>query len=108
MVMVGFQDTYEAAMARTSLELVIARHERSKMRKAGTLVTPDLTPIPTCNQDAVDKLYLESARKIAGGLVDRLAGRSLWKEPSDPQIIQIARQVNLFPPLRTNANAASN
>jgi len=34
------------------------------MRKAGTLVTPDLTPIPPCDQDAVESLYLESARKM--------------------------------------------
>jgi hypothetical protein len=102
MIKANLQDTYEAEMARTSLELVIARHERRKMLKSGKLIVPDLSPmIPLCNEKGVDKLYLDSARKIAGGLVDKMAGRALLKEPSAPEIVKIAHQVDLFPPLRS-------
>jgi len=101
LVKAGLQDTYEAEMARVSLELLIARHKRRIMRKAGTLVVADLPPmIGPCNEDTVDGVYFESARNIAGGLVDRLAERSLWKETPDPRIIKLAHKVKLFPPVR--------
>jgi hypothetical protein len=93
MVKAGRQDAYETAEARTALELLVARHER--MRKP--LPPPDLGAIPSCNREAVDALYFNTARWIAGGLVDRLAGRSVWQERVPPEIQKIARQEGIIP-----------
>ena len=93
MVKAGRQDTYEAAEARTVLELLIARHER--IRKPSPL--PDLGGIPSCNREAVDALYLNTARWIGGGLVDRFSGRSVWQERVAPEILEIARTEGLIP-----------
>jgi hypothetical protein len=89
----GLQDTYEAAEARTALELLAARYERTKT----TPVFPDLGKIPPASPEAVDRLYFQTAGWVAGGLVDRLAGRSLWQEKVPPEIIEIARKEKLVP-----------
>jgi|MDTC01.1.fsa_nt_gb hypothetical protein len=103
----GLQDTYEAAMARTALELLLGRYERSRMRQAGTLPEPDIAPVPPCNQNAVDQFYLITARNIAGGLTDRMAGLTIWDHAKpDPRAVEIARRVNLFPKMRNSADFA--
>ncbi len=66
------------------------------MLKENTLVIPDLKPIPPCDQDEVNLHYFEKARVIAGGLVDRLNGYSVWQEYSDPEIVEIARKTTLI------------
>lgn len=106
MVKADLDETYEGAMARTALELLLARHERQRMRKAGTLPIPDIEPVPTCDQNAVEDLYLTNALNMAGGLTDHLEGLTIWegKTPS-PEAVAIANQVGLFPPKRTAAEA---
>jgi hypothetical protein len=95
MVKAGLQDSYEAEMARTALELIIARHERRELLKSGKLVLPDIKPMKPAREDVVTGVYLESARKIAGGLADRFTGKNLWKEAVDPAVIEIAGNVKL-------------
>ncbi len=98
----GLDETYEGAMARTALGLIISRYERSKMREAGTLPVPDIAPIPTCNQDEVDLYYMELAQNMAGGLTDYMSGLTIWDHAkSNPQALKIAKEVNLFPQMRT-------
>jgi len=92
----GFAESYEAEMARSALELILARNERIKMLADKNLTIPDLTPVLPCDQDAVSLNYFEKARFIAGGLSDRLKGYSVWKEHSDPEIIEIARKTLLI------------
>ncbi len=92
----GFQNSYEVAQARASLELLLARQQRMKLLNQNKLIIPDLAPILPCNQEEVNLHYFEKARVIAGGLVDRLKGYSVWKEQSDPEIIAIARKINLI------------
>ncbi len=92
LVKAGLQDTYEAAEARTALELLAARQSRLTTPPA----TPDLPGIPACNRQAVDTLYFNTACWIAGGLVDRLAGRSVWKDNINPIITELARQHGLL------------
>ena len=67
-----------------------------RMLKENTLVIPDLVLIPPSDQDEVNLHYFEKARVIAGGLVDRLNGYSVWQERSDPEIVAIARKTNLI------------
>ena len=66
------------------------------MLRNNTLVIPDLDPVPPCDQDKVSMHYFEKARIIAGGLVDRLNGYSVWQERSDPEILEIAHKTNLI------------
>ena len=96
LVRAGFENSYEAAQARASLELLMARNERMKMLIDRSLVIPDLGPIPPSDQDAVSLNYFEKARHIAGGLADRLNGYSIWNERSDPEIVAIARKTKLI------------
>ncbi len=74
----------------------MARNERMKMLIDRSLVIPDLGPILPSDQDAVSLNYYEKARFIAGGLVDRLNGFSIWNEYSDPEIIALARKTKLI------------
>lgn len=105
MVQAGLGETYEAAMARTALELMAARHERRRQLQAGTLPVPGIQPIPGCDQAAVDELYVTNALNIAGGLTDRLEKLSIWEDSApDPRAVEIATQVKLFPPKRTAAD----
>jgi hypothetical protein len=97
LVKAGSQDSYEAHQARASLELLLARHERMQMLQEKTLVIPDLDPVPPCDQEKVSLHYYEKARIIAGGLVDRLKGYSVWEERSDPSIVELARKTGLVP-----------
>lgn len=92
----GFEQSYEAALARSALELILARNERIKMLADKSLIIPDLTPVHPCDQDAVSLNYFEKARFIAGGLSDRLNGYSVWNEHSDPEIIEVARKTKLI------------
>jgi hypothetical protein len=104
MVKADLDETYEGAMARTALELLLARHERQQMRKAGTLPIPEIKPVPTCNQDAVEDLYATNALNIAGGLTDHLSNLTIWEATRpNPKAVAIATQVKLFPPKRTAA-----
>ncbi|MBI9018648.1 MAG: LamG domain-containing protein [Phycisphaerae bacterium] len=105
MVKANLNKTYEGAMARTALELLLARHERQRMRKAGTLPIPNIEPVPTCNQDAVEDMYLTNALNMAGGLTDHLEGLTIWEgnTPSS-EAVTIANQVGLSPPKRTAAD----
>ena len=98
----GLDETYEGAMARTALDLLIARYERSNRHEAGTLIEPDINPLPKCNQDEVENFYLIMSRNIAGGLTDYMSGLTIW-EAVQPNVraIKIAKQVNLFPLIRT-------
>lgn len=105
MVKADLDETYEGAMARTALELLLASHERQRMRKAGTLPIPDIEPVPTCNQEAVEDLYLTDALNMAGGLTDHLEGLTIWEGNTPiPKAVAIATQVGLFPPKRTAAD----
>ena len=96
LIRAGFKDSYEAAMARASLELLSAMNERIKMLKDSSLIIPDLAPVLPCDNDAVNLNYFEKARFIAGGLVDRMKGYSIWNEHSDAEIIDIARKTKLI------------
>jgi uncharacterized lipoprotein YddW (UPF0748 family) len=93
LVKAGRQDSYEAAEARTALELLVARHERLQKPSPPS----DLGAIPPANREAVDALYFNTARWMAGGLVDRLAGRSVWQERVAPEILELARKEGLIP-----------
>ena len=93
LVKAGRQDSYEAAEARTAMELLAARHDRLQKPPP----PPELGPIPPANREAVDALYFNTARWMAGGLVDRLAGRSVWQERVAPEILEIARNAGLLP-----------
>ena len=84
----GLQDTYEAAQARTVLELLLAHDARKKNPPP----LPTIKNCPPCNLKAVETLYLNQATYMAGGLLDRLKGRDLWKEPVDPRILDVARK----------------
>ena len=97
LVKAGAQNSYEAAQARSALELLLARFERMQLLKENILVIPELTPILPCDQDEVNLHYFEKARMIAGGLVDRLMGYSVWKEYSDAKVVEIARKTMLIP-----------
>ena len=97
LVKTGAQNSYEAAQARSSLELLLARYERMELMRENKLIVPDLTPIEKCDLDEVNLHYFEKARIIAGGLVDRLNGYSVWKEHSDPEIVEVARKIKLIP-----------
>ena len=102
MVKAGLDEIYEGAMARTSLDLLIARYERSKMREAGKLVKPDIAPLPKCNLDEVEDFYLIMARNIAGGLTDYMSDLTIWEDVKpNARAIEIAKKVDLFPPMRT-------
>ena len=46
MARAGLDETYEGAMGRTALELMLARYDRQQMRKAGTLPIPEIKPVP--------------------------------------------------------------
>ena len=96
LVKAGSEQSYEAAQARAALELLLARHERIQMSKLNTLEIPDLDPIPPSDPDKVNLHYFEKARIIAGGLVDRLNGYSIWQERSDPAIVALARKTDLI------------
>jgi hypothetical protein len=96
LIRAGFKDSYEAAMARASLELLSAMNERIIMLKDSSLIIPDLAPVLPCDNDAVNLNYFEKARFIAGGLVDRLEGYSIWNEHSDPEIVAIAHKIKLI------------
>ena len=87
----GLQDTYEAAQARTVLELLLAHDARKKNPPP----LPTIKNCPPCNLKAVETLYLNQATYMAGGLLDRLKGRDLWKEPVDPRILDVARKNGL-------------
>ena len=80
-----------------SAQLLLARYERMQMLQDKTLVIPDLDPVPPCDQEKVSLHYYEKARIIAGGLVDRLKGYSVWEERSDPSIVALARKTGLVP-----------
>jgi hypothetical protein len=43
----------------------------------------------------VDRLYYETALKLAGGLQDHLEGRSIWKPKVDPETVRLARSAGL-------------
>ena len=92
LVKAGLQDTYEASMARTALQMLAARQTRIEH----PVPPPALEAIPPCNPQAVDTLYFNTASWIAGGLLDRLASRSLWREPVTPGILDAARECGLL------------
>jgi hypothetical protein len=96
MAKAGKLETYEAAQARVVLDLLAARHERARRRLDNTLLVPDIKPIPPANPEAVEELYLITARKIAGGLVDRLNNRALWQQCTDREILEIAERAGLI------------
>lgn len=97
----GLENTYEGAMAKTALHLMLARYNRIKQRESGTLQHPDIRPIPSCNLEAVEDYYVFSAQCIAGGITDRLLGLTIWKEPEPNQrILEIAKKNHLFPRMR--------
>lgn len=92
----GLQNSYEAAQARSALELLLARHERIQLLNDNALEIPNLSPVLPCDQEAVNLHYFEKARIIAGGLVDRLNGFSVWGEYSDPRIVELAHKTSLI------------
>jgi hypothetical protein len=87
----GLQDTYEAAQARTALELFVAGKTRMQTKPP----LPDLGAINACDPQAVETLYRNTAAFIAGGLLDRLNGRHLWQEKVAPAILDIAKKSGL-------------
>ncbi len=89
----GLQDTYEAAEARTALELLAAL----QTRRNSTPPSPGLGAIPPCNQQAVDSLYFNTAQGIGGGLLDRLTGRSIWPDRVGSEIVRLAKVAGLIP-----------
>lgn len=96
MVQAGLDETYEGAMGRTALELMLARYDRQQMRKAGTLPIPEIKPVPTCNQEAVEDLYATNALNIAGGLTDFMSNLTIWRgSKPNPTAVAIANQVKL-------------
>jgi hypothetical protein len=92
LVQAGLQDTYEATQARASLDLFAAWKTRST-HPANPLA---IRGIRACDAKAVDALYLNTACWIAGGLSDRLAERSLWKDSFDPKILALAKQTGFI------------
>jgi hypothetical protein len=93
LVKAGLQESYEAAEARTALELLAAYRQRFLK----PLHPPHLVGIPDCNSTAVDTLYLHTACWIAGGLLDRLVGRSLWKPDVTSKVRQLAKRSGIVP-----------
>jgi hypothetical protein len=104
----GLEESYEGAMARTAVELMVARHARQLLRKTGALAVPDIAPIPASNEEAVDDFYVTTALNIAGGLTDYLSGLTLWKDSAPrPSSIKMAKETGLFPRMRTTNDVVS-
>lgn len=102
MLQFGLENTYECSLAKTALKLMQARYNRILLREKGKLPMSNISPIPSCDLNEVEKFYAEMALNMAGGLTDRLAGLTIWKtEKIDPMIIKIAKEVDLFPVMRT-------
>jgi hypothetical protein len=92
----GKGDTFEAGQARVAIEVLGALHERRRLAAQKQLPSWDLRPrIPPANQEAVDRLYYETALKLAGGLQDHLEGRSIWKPKVDPDTVRLARSAGV-------------
>ena len=92
----GKRDSFEAGQARIAIEVLTALHERHRLAAQKLLPSWDLRPrIPPANPEAVDRLYFETALKLAGGLQDHLEGRSIWKPKVDPETVRLARSAGL-------------
>ena len=94
----GFQDTYEGALARVVLEVLLARHNRIKGLENGSITIPKLERCPPAEEEEVSSRYVKQARFMTGGLMDRLTGIAVWKEKVDPQIMKIAQESGLLIP----------
>lgn len=65
----GQGDTYEAAHARLVVDCVASIQERMRLKRSGALA-----PLPAASQQAADRLYLDTADKLALGLARVLDG----------------------------------
>ena len=92
----GLENTYEGALARVVLEVLLARHNRIKGLEEGTITIPSLDHCPSARD--ICARYVKQARFMTGGLMDRLTGIAVWKEKVDPQIIKIAQKSGLLIP----------
>ena len=92
----GLEDTYEGALARVVLEVLMARYNRIKGLEDGTITIPKLQGCPPARE--VSSRYVKQARFMTGGLMDRLTGIAVWKEKVDPQTMKIAQKSGLLIP----------
>jgi len=84
----GWAESYEAAHARLVLECLAAAHARYRL-----LRTHQLKPLENpVSQMAADEAYLETARKLARGLAQRLAAYEKSAEPRQRQIFALWQQ----------------
>ncbi len=72
----GLASTYEAAHARLVAEFTAACRERVRLKAAG-----DLAALPEASQTAADRLYFDTAVKLADGLAKAL---DLYSGSDDP------------------------
>ncbi len=66
----GLDRTYAAEHAALVLRSIEALHERRKLRASGELEDVAITRVPPADQTRVDRLYVETIQKLAGGLCD--------------------------------------
>jgi len=81
----GLADTYEAAHARLTLECLAATHARLKLLDQGRL-----KPLAnSVSQAAADQSYLDTARKLADGLVQVLAAYEKSADAKKNRVAQL-------------------
>jgi len=91
----GLEETYEGAMSRLVIEHLIARSTRIDMLKNGRIIIPEIEGVPPAIEDDISQRFVKQARYLTGGLIDHLTGKSYWKDPVDPEILNIAIKTGL-------------
>jgi len=86
----------EGAMSRLVIDHLLAKYNRTKELKDGTLFIPQLPGTPAAIEEEISKGFIKQARYLTGGLVDHLRGMSYWKDPVNPEILKIAKQAALI------------
>ncbi len=81
----GLADSYEARHARLVLECIATAHLRFDLLERGRL-----KPLPSpVSQAAADRLYFDTARKLADGLAQTMAGRERSADAHANQVAQL-------------------
>jgi hypothetical protein len=84
----GLAENSKAAHARLALECLATAHARLRLLDQGTL-----KPLPNpVSQAAADRLYVDTARKLADGLILAIASEEKSADPKNQQIADLWRQ----------------
>ncbi|MCK5820471.1 MAG: hypothetical protein KAH17_01245 [Bacteroidales bacterium] len=90
------EESYEGGMSKLILEHLLARQKRLDMIENGILFIPDIPGTPPAIEADISEGFVKQARFLTGGLVDHLSGMSYWNDPVNPEILKIAKQVELI------------